>query len=126
MSAGESEVAQLCLTLYNPVDCSPPGSSLHHILQARVLEWVAISKECSDYRTIALISHAIKVMLNILQARLQQYVNFLEKAGEPEIKLATSAESWKKQGGSRKTSIPALLTVPKPLTIWITVNCGKF
>ena len=48
------------------------------------------AKECSNYRTIALISHAIKVMLNILQARLQQYVNFLEKAEEPEIKLATS------------------------------------
>ena len=47
------------------------------------------AKECSNYRTIALISHAIKVMLNILQARLQQYVNFLEKAEEPEIKLPT-------------------------------------
>ena len=55
------------------------------------------AKECSNYRTIALISHAIKVMLNILQARLQQYVNFLEKAEEPEIKLPPSAGSLKKQ-----------------------------
>ena len=73
-------------------------------------------------------------MLKILQARLQQYVNYelpdvqvvLEKAEEPEIKLPTSAGAWKKQESSRKTSISALLTMPKPLTVWITVNCGKF
>ena len=46
----------------------------------------------------------------------------LEKAEEPEIKLPTSAGSWKKQGSSRKTSISALLTMPKPLTVWITTN----
>ena len=69
------------------------------------------AKECSKYHTIALISHASKVMLKILQTRLQQYVNFqifklhLEKAEEPEIKLPTSAGSWKKQENSRKTSI---------------------
>ena len=92
------------------------------------------AKECSNYRTIALISHASKVMLKILQARLQQYVNCelpvfkvdLEKAGEPEIKLPTSTGSWKKQESSRKTSISASLTMPKPLTVWITINCGKF
>ena len=90
------------------------------------------AKICSNYRTIALISHASKVMLKILQARLQQYVNFLmfkmvlEKAEEPEIKLPTSAGSWKKQESSRKTSISALLTTPKPLSVWITINCGKF
>ena len=50
----------------------------------------------------------------------------LEKAEEPEIKLPISAESWKKQEISRKTSISALLTVPKPLTVWIIINCGKF
>ena len=49
----------------------------------------------------------------------------LEKAEEPEIKLSTSAGSWKKQESSRKTSISALLTMPKPLTVWITINCGK-
>ena len=92
------------------------------------------AKECSNYRTIVLISHSSKVMLRILQARLQQYMNRelpdvqagLEKAEEPEIKLPTSAESWKKQESSRKTSISAFLTMPKPLTVWITVNCGKF
>ena len=79
------------------------------------------AKECSNYHTIALISHASKVMLKILQARLQQYVNVnflmyklvLEKAEEPEIKLPTSAGSWKKQEISRKTSVSALLTMPK-------------
>ena len=50
----------------------------------------------------------------------------LEKAEEPEIKLPTSTGSWKKQESSRKTSISALLTMPKPLTVWITINCGKF
>ena len=92
------------------------------------------AKECSNYRTIALISHASKVMLKILQARLQQYMNYelpdvqasFRKAEEPEIKLPTSAGSWKKQQSSRKTSISALLTMPKPLTVWITRNCGKF
>ena len=73
-------------------------------------------------------------MLKILQARLQQYVNHelpdvqvvLEKAEEPEIKLPTSAGSWKKQEDSRKTSISALLTMLKPLTVGITSNCGTF
>ena len=50
----------------------------------------------------------------------------LEKAEEPEIKLLTSVGSSKKQESSRKTSTSALLTTPKPLTVWITTNCGKF
>ena len=91
-------------------------------------------KECSNYHTIALISHVRKVMLKILEARLQQYVNcelsdvqlVLEKSEEPEIKLLTSTGSSKKQESSRKTSISALLTMPKPLTMWLTINCGKF
>ena len=87
-----------------------------------------------NYHTIAFISLASKVMLKILQARLQQFVNHeipnvqaaLEKAEEPEIKLPASAGSSKKQESSRKTSISALLTMPKPLTVWITINYGKF
>ena len=77
-------------------------------------------------------SHMLVMMLKILQARLKQYVNFqifklvLEKAEEPEIKLPTSAGSSKKQESSRKTYISALLTMPKLLTVWITINCGKF
>ena len=50
----------------------------------------------------------------------------LEKAEEPEIKLPTFAGSSKTQESSRKTLISALLTMPKPLTVWITINCGKF
>ena len=57
---------------------------------------------------------------------LQMFKVDLEKAEEPEIKLPTSAGSWKKQESSRKTSISALLTMLKPLTVWITTNCGKF
>ena len=83
------------------------------------------AKECSNCRTIALISHASKVMLKILQARFQQYetVNFqmlkldLEKAEKPEIKLPTSVGSSKKQGNSRKISTSASLTRLKPLTV---------
>ena len=92
------------------------------------------AKDCSNYHMIALISDTSKVMPQILQTRLQQYVNHelpdvqadLEKAEEPEIKLLTSTGSLKKQDSSRKTSISALLTMPKPLTVWITINCGKF
>ena len=73
-------------------------------------------------------------MLKIIQARLQQYMNHelpdvqagLEKAEEPEIKWPTSTGSSKKQENFRKPSIPALLTMEKPLTVWITRNCGKF
>ena len=56
----------------------------------------------------------------------QTFKLVLEKAEEPKIKLPTSAGSWKKQESSIKTSISALLPKPKPLTVWITINCGKF
>ena len=91
-------------------------------------------KECSNYHTIALISHASKAMLKILKARLQQFVNQehpdiqagFRKGRGTKIKLLTSAGSSKKQESSRKTSIFALLIMAKPLTVWITINCGKF
>ena len=90
------------------------------------------AKECSNYSTIALISHASKVMLKILQARLQQYVN----REIPDVQAGFKAGRrnrdqianihWiiKKQESSRKPSISALLTMPKLLTVWITINCG--
>ena len=92
------------------------------------------AKECSNYRTIALISHASRVLLKISSwgfnsmwtENFQMFKLVLEKAEEPEIKLPTSTGSWKKQESSRKTSISALLTMPKPLTVWITTKCGKF
>ena len=58
--------------------------------------------------------------------KFQMFKLDLEKAEEPEIKMSTSAGSLKKKEGSRKTSISDLLTMPKPLTVWITINCGKF
>ena len=78
--------------------------------------------------------HASKVMLIILQARLQQYMNCelpdvqagFRKGRGTRDHIATFTGSWKKQESSRKTSISALLTMPKPLTVWITINCGKF
>ena len=92
------------------------------------------AKECSNYRTTALISRASKVMLKILQARLQQYVNRelpdvqvgFRKGRGTRDQIANIHWIIKKQESSRKTSISALLTMPKPLTVWITINCGKF
>ena len=92
------------------------------------------AKECSNYHTTALISHASKVMLKTLQTRLQQYVNCelpdieagFRKGRGTRDQISNIAGSWKKQESSRKTSISALLTMPKPLTVWITINYGKF
>ena len=92
------------------------------------------AKECANYHTITLISYASKVMPKFLQARLQQYVN---------CELSDVQASFRKGRGTRdqianicwiiekarefqKTSISALLTMPKVLTVWITINCGKF
>ena len=93
------------------------------------------AKECSNYRTIALISHASKVILKILQARLQQYVNGelpdvqagFRKGRGARDQIANIRWIIKKSSEfQKKTPISALLTMPKPLTEWITINCGKF
>ena len=73
-------------------------------------------------------------MFKILQARLQQYMNRelpdvqagFRKGRGTRDQIANILWIWKKQESSRKTSISALLTMPKPLTVWITINCGKF
>ena len=93
------------------------------------------AKECSNYCTIALISHTRKVMLKILQARIQQCMNH----ELPDVKAGfrkgrgtrdqVANIHWiikKKQESSRKTSISALLAMPKSLTMWITISCGNF
>ena len=91
------------------------------------------AKECSNYHTTVLISHTSKVILKILQARLQQY----ENCKLPDVQAGfgrgrgtrdqTANICWvTEKESSRKTSISALLTMPKPLTVWITTNCGKF
>ena len=91
----------------------------------------ANAKECSNYRTVALISHASKVMLKILQARLQQYVN----RELPDVETGFRSQRNQRSNyqhpldhrkSKRVSEISALLTMPKPLTVWITTNCGKF
>ena len=92
------------------------------------------AKECSNYCTTALISRASKVMLKFLQARLQQYANCelpdvqagFRKGRGTRDQIGNICWITKKQVSSRKTSISALLTMPKPFTVWITTNCGKF
>ena len=91
------------------------------------------AKECSNYRTIALISHASKVMLKILQARLQRYLNRELPDVQPGFRKGRGARDqitnilWviKNVREFQKTS-SGLLTMPKPLTVWITTICGKF
>ena len=88
------------------------------------------AKECSNYHTVSFISHASKIILKILQAKPQQYMNWelpdvqavFRKGREPEIKLPISTGSLKKQQSSRKTSTYVLMTIQKPLTVWITTN----
>ena len=93
-------------------------------------------QRCSNCHTIALISHTSKVILKILQARLQQYVNYelpdvqagFRKGRGTRDQIASIHWIIKKSKRvpEKKTSTSALLTVPKPLTVWITTNCGKF
>ena len=90
--------------------------------------------ECSNTHTIALISHANKVMLKILQAGLKQYMNCelpnvqagFRKGRGTRDQIANIHWIMEKQESSRKTSISALFTMPKPLTVRFTINCGKF
>ena len=92
------------------------------------------AKECSNYHTIALISHTRKIVPQILQARLQQYVNFeilyvqagFRKGKGNKSNCQHQLDHRKSKRVPEKTSISALLTMPKPLTVWITTNCGKF
>ena len=93
------------------------------------------AKECSNYCTIALISHASKVMLKILQASLKQYVNCELPDVQAEFRKGRGTRGqifnicWiikEAREFKKKKSISALLTMPKPLTVWITINCGKY
>ena len=92
------------------------------------------AKECSNYHTIALVSHTGKVMLKILQGRLQQYVNRelpdvqagFRKGRGTRDQIANICWIMEKAREFQKNIYSALLTMPKPLTVWITINCGKF
>ena len=91
-------------------------------------------KKCSNYHTMALISHASQVMLKILQARLQQYVNQelpdvqagFRKGRGTRDQIANIHWIIEKARKFQKKSTSSLLIMPKPLTVWITTNCGKF
>ena len=91
-------------------------------------------KKCSNYHKIALISHTSKGMLKILQARLQQYMNHelpdvqagFRKGRGTRDQIANIHSIMEKAREFWKTSVSALLTMPKPLAVWITINCGKF
>ena len=93
------------------------------------------AKQCSNYCTVALISQASTVMLKILQARLQQYVNRELPDVQASFRKGTGTRDqiasirWimeKAREFQKNTSISALLTMPKPFTVWITRNCGRF
>ena len=121
LKPSEVKVTQSCLTLCNPIDYTIDG-----ILQARILEWVAFpfskgSSQPRDWTQVFCIAGRFFTNWAIREYKLD-----LGKAEKPEIKLPTSVVSWRKQGNSRKTSTSAFLTMPKPLTVWITINCGKF
>ena len=92
------------------------------------------TKECSEHETTTLISHASKVMLKVLHARLQHYANQelpdiqagFRKCRGTRGQLSTFTETQRKQGNSRKTSTSVSSTTLKSLTVWIITNCGKF
>ena len=93
------------------------------------------AKQCSNYGTTVLISHTSKAMPQILQARLQQYVNREHPDVQAGFRKGRGTRDqianirWiieKAREFQKKTSVSALLTMPKPLTVWITINCGKF
>ena len=92
------------------------------------------AKECSHYCTIALISHGSKVMLKILQASLQQYMNYeipdvqagFRKGRGTRHQIASIPWIMEKAREFQKNIYFCFLTMPKPLTLWITINCGKF
>ena len=137
-----SEVAQSCLTLCDPMDCSLQGSSVHEIFQARVLEGVDISfcRGSSWPWDQTWVSHIAGRRFTVWATReVKKYTSKdknktsntiktlnLEKAEEPENKLPTSVGASKKQENSRKTSTSVSLTTPKPLTVWITIKWGKY
>ena len=145
--------AQSCLSLCDPTDRSPPGSSVHGIFQARILESVAVSFSRGSSRPrdrirVSCISCIGRQSLHhyvTWEARFLPYSHcwFCKPSLLPSkytllIKNTAVEKAWTHQAKNfavphdsksksfRKTSISALLTMPKPLTVWITINCGKF
>ena len=131
-AAAAAKSLQSCLTLCDPIDGSPPGSPVPGILQARTLEWVASSfsnawkwkvkvKSLSRVQLLATpwtVAHQAPPSMGFSRQECW--------SGLPLPSLPTSVGSSKKQENSRKTSASASLTTLKPLTVCITINCGKF
>ena len=118
-AAAAAKSLQLCPTLCDPINGSPPGSPVPGILQARILEWVAIS-----------FSNAWKWKVKVKSlshVRLSATPWTAVYQAPPSMGFSRQ-EYWSgvTLPSPRKTSISALLTMPKPLTVWITINCGKF
>ena len=117
--------------------CTQYASKFGKLSNGHSTEKVSVhssAKECSNYSTVSLISHASKVMLKILQARHQQYVNcelldvqagFRKCRGTRDQKANFNSGSSKKQESSKKTSISVLLTMPKSLTVWIKITVAN-
>ena len=104
-----------CSCLENPRDGGAWRAAVYGVAQSQTwLKWLSITTKKQH------------IFSTTWTMNFQMFKLVLEKAEEPDIKLATSTGSSKKQESSRKTSISALLTMPKPLTVWITINCGKF
>ena len=118
----ESEVAQLCPPLCDSVDCSPPGSSIHGILQARVLRWVSIpfSRGSSQSRDWTQVSRIVGRRFNLWATREAPNMMNISRRREGQRRLACHSP-W---GYKESETTEQLHT--KPLTVWITINCGKF
>ena len=122
--------------LENPMERGAWWSMVHRVTNSQTwLKWLStLQKYITSNSAIKIIINIlqIKIIINILKAstvrerEVPDVQADFRKAEEQEIKVPTSAGSSKNQESSRKTSISALLTVPKPLTVWITINCGKF
>ena len=107
----------------------PCPSLSQSLLRFMSIELVMLSHHlilCRPPLLLPSIFPSIRVFSNGSARNNREPLKGLEKAEEPEIKLPTSSGSSKKQESSRKRSISALLTMPKPLTVWITINSGKF
>ena len=119
----------ICLQVWKTQPCHWTGKGVFNQIPKK-----GNARECSDYCTIALISHASKAMLKIFQARLQYYVNQdlpdvqagFRKGRGTRNQIANICQTMEKAREFQKTSTSASLIMLKPLTVWITTNCGKF
>ena len=114
-------VASLLITAICKASSDSHFASLHFFSMEIVLIHVSYTMSRTSIH-----SSAGTLSIRSSPLNFQMFKLVLEKAEESEIKLPTSTQSLKKQESSRKTSISALLTIPKPLIVWITINCGKF